>query len=242
MTPSPRAARDSNAEPSAAPPPPPDRCFVPDGRALWSLHENARVIVGGTQNATVVTIVTKWSSGWDRVELVDPEPSVVEVLRRMSLGPVSLENVPGLEDSYRSWRNRADPGVEWLRIEAVFDQLGGSVVAALGLRSVGSPVLTVVASSREAAVRLRTLPAAQRFRAREEATLRESPAEWLLECPGAPFRAKLHRRSAWLVARTLRERPASIDQLSAALDVPHPLVGDIFAYLNGAQLLSVDGD
>lgn len=209
---------------------------LPAGRPLWSLHEEAHIVVDA-QDERLVTVATQWAAGWAGVELRDVGPTAREVLRRMSLGPVALENVPGLGESYANWRNGVGDCSPWRRVKEMLDRLGGWVVPSLAVHDRGGPILSLAATGPDAVFVLDHLDLTAQCRAREGSTVTMVAGEAVLAGPGARYRAVLHRASARSVAEALLAGPASVDEMSVRLDLPRSLVADVVAYLGGADLL-----
>lgn len=86
---------------------------------LWSLTADASVEDYGETGSVLVNT----RSGELRLDNVDE--FVVECLRRMTLGPVSLENVAPQPAARTSAGHVADPVA---RLNEVLDQLSGSIV------------------------------------------------------------------------------------------------------------------
>src|SRR5436190_15329463 len=96
-------------------PPPDDR--IPARLRLWSLRED--VLVEVAPDGDHLVVFTRWGE----IRIEDTSPMVREALRRMSLGPVAVENLPALRESYRLWRSgRTDASVEpWRRLSRVLE-------------------------------------------------------------------------------------------------------------------------
>src|SRR5262245_14157039 len=101
---------------------------------LWSLREN--VLVEGDSEHDRLVVVTPW--GETRIDA--PGELVRESLRRMSLGPISLENVLSIEGS----------AGELARLREVLELLNDSIVHSLGLRDGDGPLLSAVPIARDA--------------------------------------------------------------------------------------------
>src|SRR2546430_860533 len=94
------------------------------GRRLWSLCED--VLVESGLDHDPIVVVTRW--GETRID--DPGKLVRESLRRMSFGPISLENVLPPEDAPGGSTLSRAAGRAALR--RVLAELSGSVVHSLG--------------------------------------------------------------------------------------------------------------
>ncbi|GAA4421436.1 SagB/ThcOx family dehydrogenase [Actinokineospora soli] len=181
---------------------------------LWSLSEDA--LVEGDPGDDHVVVITRWGE----TKIDDADGRARESLRRMSLGPISLDNVLENGDSAR----------EWERINEVLDKLGGSVVHSLGTTSGGAPMLSVVPVARDAVFRFRPVDPTLPVRLSRFAALRTSDGELLVESPLARFQVVLHRR---MVSRVVVAMCAatSVVELARVLDIEEAVVADIVGYL-----------
>src|SRR5216684_8494067 len=101
---------------------------------LWSLREDVRIELEPGDRSI------RLSGGWGSVTIQRPAPVVVEALRRMLLGPISLENVVRT--------GGADPAgghaeESLALLHHVLDQLQPFVIRTLQIAS-GQPLLSVV--------------------------------------------------------------------------------------------------
>jgi hypothetical protein len=212
--------------------------YAPQSRQLWSLLEDVRVEVGPEEQLYV-------RGRWGGVEVTDRSPVVREALSRMSLGPVSLENISALYGNFMLWRQGlAEPCDEWDRLQLALGSLGGYVVPSLGHEDASGPLLSVVAQTPDAVFALPALREDEPIHLRPWATIQVLQGEPALVCPGAPYRVVLHRTTARAIGETLlRICMSSIPQLSAILGLDRRLVADIVAYLIGAGVVfSVHSD
>lgn len=182
---------------------------------LWSLSEDA--LVEGDPDDDHVVVITRWGE----VKFGDAEGSVRESLRRMSLGPVSLDNVVTDDGEHTA---------EWARLNDILTKLGGSVVHSLGTTLGGAPLLSVVPVAKDAAFRIADVDPTLPLRLSRFAALRSSDGDLLVESPLAQFQVVLHRR---LVSRIVVAMcsATSVVELSRALDLDQAMVADVVAYL-----------
>lgn len=204
---------------------------VPARVRLLSLSENALVEVGPGGDHLVV------STQWDEIRIDDTSAPVWESLQRMSLGPVSVENLPIVGPSFLRWKAGAgdESCAPWLRFLRVLERLGSCVVQSLGVEDEHGPVLSVAPVSRRAAFWLPPqVPPDRPIRLSRFAAVRTAPApvagELLTESPTAQYEVCLHRPVAAWVAGSLGEA-TTIADLAGQLDIPRPLLADIVSYL-----------
>lgn len=200
------------------------------GSELWSLREDVLVQMapeGGAEGGAEDDRV--WlRSGWGEVAIQRPSPEVREALRRMLLGPISLENVTG----------GPVPGTEGAAeapIYQVLDRLQPFVIRTLGVES-GQPLLSVVPLSPRS--RFRPVPIAPDTQVRLStfAQLSTDGTEYRLESPLSLHRVLLHRPEAvWLLSSLGRPVTAGawITAAVTASAWPHleALAADALAYL-----------
>lgn len=202
----------------------PDR--VPRRLRLLSLSENALVELSPAADHLVV--LTRW--GEIRVDGVDHD--VYESLRRMSLGPVNLENLPIRRDY-----GQTDPPHRPHRLEDVLEQLGCCVVQSLGLDDEAGPLLSVVPVTREATVLRPTRTAVDRpIRLSRFAVMRPHDDDLVLESPVSDYRVVLHRPKAASVVTAL-PGATTADELATRLKLAEPVVADIVSYLVASGLV-----
>src|SRR5579872_4749654 len=158
---------------------------------LWSLREDVRIGQGDGP--------LRLRTQWGEVTIERPSPVVREALRRMRLGPVSLENVTGPEpgDSDRA------------RLHAVLDRIQPLVIRTLG-SATGQPLLSVVPLAPQARFDPVPLAPDTRVALSTFAQLRTDGREYRLESPLSLHRVQLHRPEAlWLIGRLARPVAAS---------------------------------
>ncbi|HEX6358962.1 SagB family peptide dehydrogenase, partial [Actinophytocola sp.] len=183
---------------------------------LWSFRED--VAVESTDDGLNIL------SRWGEVLLDHPRPATAESLRRMTLGPVALANVTGLD---------------WFDLVGVFDQVPGCVVRSLGLRSSAAPLLSATPVSPRARFELPTLDREAALRLCRYAFLRESNGDMVLESPLSNHRVVLHRPLvSWVVGEL--SRPATSLGIAHGVDVPEPLVAEILPYLLATGMVVYD--
>jgi len=199
---------------------------VPARLRLWSLSEDVLVEVGPDGDHLVAF------TQWGEIRIDDTSPPVRESLRRMSLGPVSVENLP-IRESFRLWQSgeSGESGEPWYRFRRVLDRLGSCVVQSLGLDDEIGPVLSVVPVSWQARFWLPADVAVGRpIRLSRYAAMRASDGELVLESPVTWHRVVLHLpMAAWVVGSLAS--PTTIADLSAQLRIARPVVAEIVAYL-----------
>jgi SagB-type dehydrogenase family enzyme len=194
-----------------------DRGYIaPRGRSeLWSLREDVRV---SREEGPL-----RLRSQWGDVTIERPSPVVREALRRMRLGPVSLENVTGPEPTE----------VARARLYAVLDRIQPLVIRTLGFET-GQPLLSVVPLTPQA--RFHPVPLAPDARVRMStfAQLRTDGREYRLESPLSLHRVQLHRPEAlWLIGRLGRPVSVSGDVWAPLTDIS----AEVLAYLAAAGLV-----
>jgi SagB-type dehydrogenase family enzyme len=157
---------------------------------LWSLREDTLVEHRGTD----VLVETRWGD----TRLDSPPSEITAVLRMMSLGPVSLDNVvPGFS---------RDPGPQGspqaAALQAVLRRLGNATVRSLAA-SDGSPLLSVVPVSANAFFQPDLVELDRLYRLSAFAVLRYSVDGLMLESPLSYYRVSLHHTEAGRLAARL---------------------------------------
>lgn len=205
---------------------------VPARYRLWSLSEHVLVEVApGGDHLLALT-------QWGEIRIDDAGEGIQESLARMSLGPVSVENLPILRDSLQRWRGGklVRPNEPWVRFRRVLERLGNSVVQSLGLEDQAGPVLSVVPISRQAGFCLPEEVGHRQVRLSRFAALRVDSGVQVLESPLSHHRVLLHRPpAAWLVASL--STPTTTAALADLLGRPEPVVAEIVAYLVCAGMI-----
>jgi len=205
-----------------------------EGRAtarihLWSLSEGVLVEDDGVPGQQVV--ITKW--GETKIDGTDD--AVTESLRRMSLGPVSLENV--LAHAERD-APRPDGGGARAKVRKVLDLLSGSVVRSLGFSDGEGPLLSAVPVARNATLSLPDVRHQRGLRLSRFAAMRAHEGELLLESPLARYDVLLHKPLAVQVVASLGG-VSSIADVASGLGAEPEVVADIVSYLVGTGIVLV---
>ncbi|GAB1822170.1 SagB family peptide dehydrogenase [Herbidospora sp. RD11066] len=143
---------------------------------LWSFREDVFVEPDTGEGVVVV------HSRWEDTVLPMPAPPVMEALRRMSLGPISLGNV------IRS-------GADRLALTAILDRLAHLVVRSFGVDR-EQPLVSVVPLTPQAAFHLPDGPLDHPVRLSRFAVLTTDGTNYLLESPLSQHRVILHRADA----------------------------------------------
>ncbi|MEU5563579.1 hypothetical protein [Micromonospora musae] len=187
--------------------------------ALWSFPEDVLVETGAPDGS--VLLLTRWGE----IRVTDPDPTTVESLRRMSFGPVSLENV---------LRGVADDSVEDLRrrLSALLDRLQHVVVRSVGLADGLGPWLSALPLTPRAVFRLAPPADGLVWLSPAVQTRRESGG-LVLEVPGGAFRVVLHRPDGGRLVDALAV-PRTVAALVVAVALPAALVGEAVAHLLAA--------
>lgn len=199
---------------------------VPARLRLWSLSEDVLVEVGPEGDKLVVF------TQWGEIRIDKAGPLVRESLLRMSLGPVSVENLPILRDSERFWTGGDDDAAEpWHQLIEVLDRLGCCVVQSLGLEHESGPVLSVAPISRQAKFWLPPEVEPDRpVRLSRFAAMRTTDGELVLESPVTHHRVVLHRPvAAWVVGSL--GSATTVAEVAAQLRIAEPVAADIVAFL-----------
>jgi SagB-type dehydrogenase family enzyme len=200
---------------------------APAPTQLWSLREDVLVEDGPEQDRLVV--VTKWGEFG-----IDGAGEVVRAsLRRMSLGPISLENVVGRRPTLGdqpagNWR-------EWAELWRVLDLLSGSVVRSLGIGDGDRPLLSAVPIARSASLMLPEIEPDLPVRLSRFAAIRPHEGALLVESPLAQYHVLLHRQLAVHVTTALSS-PMSVREVATRLDIPLAVAAGVVAYLAGTGI------
>ncbi|HEX2130186.1 MAG TPA: SagB family peptide dehydrogenase [Actinophytocola sp.] len=200
--------------PSDAGNPPPER-----GLPLWSFRDDVALEPAGDGGLTILT-------RWGEVRADRPSPAVAECLHRMTLGPVALTNVAGL-----------DLG----ELLGLLARLPGCVVRSLGMPGSAAPLLSVTPVSPHELDELPELDDHRPVRLSRFAALREQDGEVLLESPLSHHRVVLHRPLAsWVVGSLGRTTTSS--EIARVIDVSRPLVTGIVTCLAAAGMVVFQPD
>lgn len=199
---------------------------LPYTTRLWSLAEDA--LVEGDAGSGPLTVVTRWG------EFVFPDAGelVRESMRRMSLGPVALDNV----------RPEAVPGGgERAGLRKVLDRLSGSVVHSLRLDDRQGSLISAVPTAPVAPFTVHSPPRSQRLRLSRFAMLRTQDGVLLLESPRARFQVVLHQQLAVQIATGLAAA-GTIGTLATTLGLPEQLVAELAGFLVGSGVVLAAAD
>lgn len=188
---------------------PSDAGAAPDlSLPLWSFRDDVAIepAAGGS-----LVVLTRWGD-----VLVDsPAPAIVDSLYRMTLGPVELTNVEGLD--------RDD-------LLAVLARLPGCVVRSLGLKETATPLLSAVPLSPGEVLSLPALDETLPVRLSRFAIVRESDGQLVVESPLSHHRIVLHRPlTTWVVGALGRATTAG--HIAQNINVSEGLLTQILAYL-----------
>ncbi|WP_419998778.1 SagB/ThcOx family dehydrogenase [Streptomyces boninensis] len=188
---------------------------------LWSLREDVRVET--TDDGAAVELHGRWSD----LRVRNPDPALAETLRRMSLGPVSLDNVTcGSTDTIRrTW-------------QGALKYLQDLVVRSLAFADSGQVLLSAVPLTR--AARFSPAPPQEDdlVKLSRFAVLRREGDLFQLESPLSLHRVVLHRPEAqWVVAAL--GRPVAAAKAGNGLPLAAEAVREILGYLVGTGMAVV---
>lgn len=200
---------------------------VPGRLRLWSLTEDVLVEVGPDGDHLVAF------TQWGEIKIDDTSPLVRESLQRMSLGPVSVENLPTPGEDAAPATGPAAPRSDrpWHRLHDVLDKLGCCVVQSLGVDDEVGPVLSVAPVTPRARFWLPPqVDPDQPIRLSRYAAMRAKDGELLLESPLTDYRVVLHLpMAAWVVGSL--GAATTVAGLAGRLPVAAPVLADLVAYL-----------
>jgi len=199
---------------------------LPERRRLWSLREDVLVEMT-TEDHEVVVL-----GAWGETRLTNTGPTVRHLLQRMTMGPVSLENVlPG-----RDLAEAAEFDPELSKIDAVLDALSSYVVQSLAFEETGELLLSAVPLERNSRLDVVPVPVDVPVRLSRFAAIRSYDGGLFVESALSRYRVGVHWRPVGWIASSLGS-PATIQELAGSLDVAEPIVADIVAFLVGARML-----
>jgi SagB-type dehydrogenase family enzyme len=185
---------------------------------LWSLREDVRVELAPGDGPVLLR------GHWGNLTIKRPSAPVREALRRMLLGPISLDNVVGLRDGAAE---RQTAAATLALVREVLDQLQPFIIRTLG-SDTGQPFLSVVPISPYARFRPESLPADARIRLSTFAELRTDGNEYRLESPLSLHRVLLHQPEAVWMIGSLARPVSAVTRGWPGIDF---LAGDAIAYL-----------
>ncbi|AUG78885.1 SagB-type dehydrogenase domain-containing protein [Kitasatospora sp. MMS16-BH015] len=187
---------------------------------LWSLREDT--LLEQLDDGAVML-----RSHWGDLHLPQPGTVLTEALRRMSLGPVQLENVPGTGEL----RSR-------LGLLAALQRLGGLVVRSIGAPDGEEPLLSVVPTALGARLDPVPVPAGLLLRLSRFAALRSTGRGSLLESPLSPFRAVFTRPEVgWLIASL--GGPVTLERAAERLPIARATADALIAHLIATGMVEV---
>ncbi|MFD8480084.1 SagB family peptide dehydrogenase [Kitasatospora sp. NPDC059673] len=159
---------------------------APQLTELWSLREDTLIDPDDGPDGTL-TVLTRWGP----VYFANPDPVLRSALERMTLGPVSLNNVapgfPGLEDLDRP----EDHSPEVTKLLRGLRRIRHCLVRTLALGN--TPLLSIVPLARNTVFEPQPAPGDRPCRLSRFAVLRYAEGGLRLESPLAHHRVQLHR-------------------------------------------------
>lgn len=202
---------------------------------LWSLREDVHVHIEVAGGSALLI------SEWGNVTIRWPSPEVREALRRMPLGPISLDNVlRSLETMpHGSWGPDGD-APSLARLHDALDQLQPFIIRSLGFDS-GQPLVSVVPLTPRSRFRPVRLPPDMRVRLSAFAQLRTDGSEYRIESPLSAHKVLLHQPEAMAVVGSL-SRPVSVAASANSWPGRESLAADLLAYLVAAGMAVEAGD
>jgi SagB-type dehydrogenase family enzyme len=208
---------------------------------LWSLRED--VLVEDDPEQGRIVVVTRW--GEFTIDGVDD--LVRDSLRRMSLGPVSLENAvadsPPVDADVLGPMGSGDHASgdrpDLVHLRQVLDLLSDCVVRSLGPGDGDTPLLSAIPVARFASLRLTDVAPDRPIRLSRFAAIRSADGDLLVESPLAQYHVLLLRQVAALVITALG-KPSTINEVAARLGVQQAVVAGIVGYLVGSGMVLVD--
>lgn len=207
------------------------KSHIPTGRPLWSLLEDAVVVSDPERGHLTVR------GRWGDIEVLDESPVVREALHRMTLGPVSLENIPALYENFASWKAGTGSCPVWRRLKRTLDRLGGCVIPSLGLDDGAGPILSVLAIAGDAVFTLPHVPHSQPICIRPDTSIERLNGDQAMVCPGLAYQVTLHRAPSAEIAKSLMHTESTIADIANTLQLDRLIVADVVAYLAGAGFI-----
>lgn len=184
-------------------------------RSLWSIREDSFVETEGDESV----LHTRWGD----MQITSDDKLVHELLRRMSLGPIALENVlpdaPGPDGDLR----RA-------RLMLLLQRIHSVVIRSLALQDADQPLLSAVPIARAASFTPVLLRPDRPLRLSRFASLRTGTEGLVLESSLSLYRVVFHRPEAlWVVAAL--GRATTLAAAAPLVPLPAEVVRDIAAHL-----------
>lgn len=180
---------------------------------LWSLREDVLVEDDAERDRLVVV------SRWGEIGIDGADDLVRESLRRMSLGPIFLENVRAGAHNHREWANT----------HRVLDLLSGCIVRSIGVPDDGL-LLSAVPLTRHATLRLVDVDPAWPLRLSRFAAMRADSGELLVESPLARYHVVLHQQLACQVMTALSS-VTSVTKVAEVVGMAPAVVAGLVGYL-----------
>lgn len=193
-----------------------------DSTDLWSLREDTFVEFDFARDR--LTICGRWGD----VVVHRPGEALAELLRRMQLGPVSLENA--LEKTHGPEPGRiAQRAVVFMLLDRIQHLVVRSLGAGFGTQP-QIPLVSLVPMTPKATVRIVPLNPDVPVRLSSFAMLKTDGAMLTIESPLSLHRVILHRPEAAAIAATLA-RPTTPAEAARLSTLSPGLVADTLAYL-----------
>lgn len=206
------------AYPEERPLPPDPESAAEEHVTLWSFRED--VVIERSPDGGLV-----FFTRWGEVTVECPVQAIAESLHRMTLGPVALAHIDGL-----------DLGA----LREVLKRFPGCVVRSLALHSSPMPLLSATPIAPVGLLELPALDARRPVRLSHFAFTREDHGELRLESPLSHHHITLHRRAVTAVVDAL-SKPTTCADIAKVLTLAQPLVVEIVSYLV-ATGIAVTGD
>ncbi|MEV0525499.1 NADH oxidase [Streptomyces sp. NPDC050439] len=225
-----------------------DLLELPGGRLrhLWSLREDVVV----ESDALTGSLVLTWDHGTAR--MASQGPTVLEVLRRMQLGPVLLGNAlvdnavvdDALVDDGEGGRVR-DAKVYFM-MRPVFGRFPHLLVRTLGLDGLSGPLLSIAplagvggapapqADAGRASLAVLPLDQARPIRLFLGLSFAFDPLTATFESCTASHRLVIHRQEAMMVFALALARPVTLQAITAVLPLPGDVTEGVLCYLAAA--------
>lgn len=173
----------------------------------------------------VLVVATRWGE----FTIDDPEGVVCESLRRMLLGPISLDNVAPRGSGARA------------NLDAKLEVLSGSVVRSLALGDGVGPVLSVLPGAEGTSFHPVVVRLDEPLRLSQCAAIRPFDGALLAESSLSGFRVLLHKPLAMRVVGALATG-TSVAALGRDLGIAEGVVGDLIGYLVSSGIASTENE
>lgn len=208
-------------------------CVTGDPRVrqveLWSLREDVDLELDADQ--------ALMRTPWGAVRLRNLGTMAREALRRMTFGPVSLNNAVAsrMKDAAGPGGSVSEIRGELAQLHMLLQQLQYLVVRSLAVESTDPPLISVVPMTRRAVFKppdeITTPARLSRF-----ASMRTEDGELVLESALSLHRVVLHRPDAACLVSSLA-RPGTPADLAKAMGIHEDVVTDVVRYLVGAGMV-----